>query len=158
MKSLKWIAAIMMFACLLSFGMVSVASGEPSQEAYTPTPEEEALISVSEEFWSAMENADEEGMRAIADPDCTFVHIGMTCGLDTEVMCYTSGLFQPTEMVYNSRTASIFGSTGIVITDCNYTLLLGGRETTHHFAVTEVYAAEDDGWTLVQFSFTALEY
>ena len=28
--------------------------------------------------------------------------------------------------------------------------------TTHHFAVTEVYVKQDGQWKLVQFSFTAL--
>lgn len=33
-----------------------------------------------------------------------------------------------------------------------------GQETTHHFAVTEVYIRQDDSWKLIQFSFTALVY
>ena len=37
-------------------------------------------------------------------------------------------------------------------------LFLGGQETTHHFAVTEVYSQSGDEWKLVQFSFTALVY
>ena len=40
----------------------------------------------------------------------------------------------------------------------DYSLLLNGQETTHHFAVTEVYVRQGDEWKLVQFSFTALVY
>lgn len=39
----------------------------------------EKVLEASKKFWTAMEQADEEGMRAVADPDCTFVHIGITC-------------------------------------------------------------------------------
>ena len=48
------------------------------------------LIETSKCFWDAMEHADEAGMRAIADPACTFVHIGITAPLDQEIEFYTS--------------------------------------------------------------------
>ena len=116
------------------------------------------LIETSKCFWDAMEHADEAGMRAIADPACTFVHIGITAPLDQEIEFYTSGAFKPTSIVFHNQTPSIFGDTGVVITDCDYALLLDGQETAHHFAVTEVYHRADDEWKLVAFSFTALVY
>lgn len=116
------------------------------------------LIETSQRFWDAMEHADEAGMRAVADPECTFVHIGITAPLDREIGFYTSGAFQPTSIVFHSQTPSVFGDTGVVITDCDYALLLDGKETTHHFAVTEVFNRVDDAWKLVTFSFTALVY
>lgn len=42
-------------------------------------PQEKRILDTSKQFWSAMEQADEDGMRMIADTDCTFVHTGMTC-------------------------------------------------------------------------------
>lgn len=118
----------------------------------------EKVLEASKRFWNAMEHADEAGMREIADAGCSFVHIGVTCKLDQEIEFYTSGMFQPTELVINSQSAELFGSTAVVITDCNYSLLLGGKETTHHFAVTEVYNCEKEDCKLVTFSFTALIY
>ena len=116
------------------------------------------LIETSQRFWDAMEHADEAGMCAVADPECTFVHIGITAPLDQEIGFYTSGAFQPTSIVFHSQTPSVFGDTGVVITDCDYALLLDGKETTHHFAVTEVFNRVDDAWKLVTFSFAALVY
>ena len=118
----------------------------------------EKVLETSKKFWDVMEHANEAGMRAIADPGCNFVHIGATCGLDEEIKAYTDGVFKPTEIVLNSQTANIYGDTAVVITDCNYGLLLGGKPTTHHFAVTEVYVNREDSWKLIQFSFTALVY
>lgn len=120
--------------------------------------EQRAVLGASQRFWAAMEKADEAGMRSIAEPGCTFVHIGVTCKLDKEIEFYTSGMFKPTGIDFHSQTADIYGDTAVVITDCDYSLLLGGKETTHHFAVTEVFVKRDDGWKLVQFSFTALVY
>ena len=117
-----------------------------------------SAIEASKQFWAAMEKADEAGMRKLADPECNFVHIGITCKLEKEIEFYTSGTFQPTAIDFHSQTAETFGDTAIVITDCDYSLLLGGKETTHHFAVTEVYANQNENWKLVQFSFTALVY
>ena len=61
------------------------------------------VIAASDRFWKAMEAADAEGMRAVAVPDCTFVHIGVTCQLEKEIEFYTKGLFQPTELVFHSK-------------------------------------------------------
>ena len=116
------------------------------------------LLTVSQKFWDAMEHADEAGMRACADPNCNFVHIGITCKLDKEIEFYTSGAFQPANITFHSQKAEVFGATGVVLTDCDYSLLLDGKETTHHFMVTEVYAQQEGSWKLCTFSFTALVY
>ena len=118
----------------------------------------EKILAVSKMFWDAMERADEPGMREIADVNCNFVHIGITCKLDREIGFYTSGEFKPTEIKFNSQNVDIYGDTAVVITDCNYGLLLNGKPTTHHFAVTEVYSRSGEEWKLVTFSFTALIY
>lgn len=109
----------------------------------------------SNAFWNAMESSDEKGMRECSDPNCRFTHIGITCGLDQEISFYTSGTFQPTNITFHSKDIRTYDELGIVLTDCDYSLLLDGKETTHHFMVTEVY---DKKYKLVQFSFTALVY
>ena len=116
------------------------------------------LLTVSQKFWEAMEHADEAGMRACADANCNFVHIGITCKLDKEIEFYASRALQPTGITFHSQKAEVFGDTGIVLTDCDYSLLLDGKETTHHFMVTEVYAQQASSWKLCTFSFTALVY
>ena len=73
------------------------------------------LLTVSQKFWEAMEHADEAGMRACTDPDCNFVHIGITCKLDKEIEFYTSVAFQPTDITFHSQKAEVFGNTGIVL-------------------------------------------
>ena len=118
--------------------------------------DENKILDTSRRFWSAMEQADEVGMREIADENCTFVHIGVTCKLDEEIGYYTSGTFKPTEIEFIEQSVDIFGNTAIVITDCNYSLKIGLTPTSHHFAVTEVYVNRDDEWKLIQFSFTSL--
>ena len=119
---------------------------------------EEMVLEQSGKFWDALESADTEGMRAVAAPSCMFVHIGVTCGLNEEMRCFTDKIFIPTGVKINSQTTNVYGDTAVVITDCNYTLLLNNEETAHHFAVTEVYVRMDGAWKLVQLSFTALVY
>jgi hypothetical protein len=118
----------------------------------------EQVLETSKKFWDAMEHSDEAGMRSVAAPICNFVHIGITCRLDKEIEFYTSGTFQPTGVTFHSQTVDLYGDTAIVVSDCDYSLLLDGQETTHHFAVTEVYVKQGADWKLVQFSFTALVY
>ncbi len=52
---------------------------------------ENKVLETSKKFWQVIEQADEAGMRAIADPECNFVHIGISCKLDQEIEFYTSG-------------------------------------------------------------------
>ena len=162
-----WIAVIAVIAALLlgafaGYHFSNIASLMPPvqaslyQDTSQYTQEEKEILENSQSFWTAMEQADEEGMRAVADPNCTFVHIGMTCKLDEEIGFYTSGTFQPTEIVFHGQSVEQFGETAVVLTDCDYSLKLGGTTTSHHFAVTEIYTLQDEEWKLVQFSFTAL--
>lgn len=137
-------------------GMMPPVDPIIDQDPATYGEDELAVLDASEKFWTAMEAADEAGMRSVSDPNCTFVHIGMTCKLDDEIGFYTSGMFQPTELIFHDKSVDLYGDTAVVITDCDYSLLLGGMSTTHHFAVTEVFVRQEDGWKLVQFSFTAL--
>ncbi len=118
----------------------------------------EKVLATSKKFWNYLEKADVAGMESIADSRCTYVHIGVTCGMEEEMKAFSDGIFKPTEIVLNSQTPHMFGDTAVVITDCNYGLLLGGKPTTHHFAVTEVYQLRENDWKLIQFSFTALVY
>lgn len=69
-----------------------------------------------------------------------------------------AGPSKPTSITFHSQKAEVFGNTGIVLTDCDYSLLLDGKETPHHFMVTEVYAQQAGSWKLCTFSFTALVY
>lgn len=59
------------------------------------------ILKLSKQFWNAMDNSDETMMRANADENCNFVHIGITCKLDQEIKFYTDGTFKPTELIIN---------------------------------------------------------
>lgn len=120
--------------------------------------DENTAKETSRKFWKALEKADTKTMREICDPSVTFVHIGVTCGLDEEMRCFDEKIFNPTDITIHSTNASVYGDTAIVITDCDYGLLLDGKPTTHHFAVTEVYIKEEGKAKMVQLSFTALTY
>lgn len=107
-------------------------------------------------FWKSLEKADTGGMRAVSHPECWFVHIGMSCGLDEEMEAFDKKLFQPTKIDIHGQEVREWGDTAICMTDVDYSLLLGGKETTHHFMTTEVYQNRDGEWMLIQFTFTAL--
>ena len=116
----------------------------------------EEILKQSQTFWKALEKADSAGMRAVCDPGCWFVHIGMNCGLDEEMMAFDRKIFQPTVIAIHGQDVKEWGDTAVCMTDVDYSLLLGGNETTHHFMTTEVFQHQQDGWKLIQFTFTAL--
>lgn len=118
----------------------------------------EAIIRASRTFWDGMRERDGEKMYSVADPGCEFVHIGTNADLDKEIKYYTDDIFHPTNIDIHDQKVNLFNDTAIVLTDVDYGLLLHGKDTTHHFMVTEVYQNREDGWKLIQFSFTALVY
>lgn len=121
-------------------------------------PMKKDVLEVSNAFWDAMRHGDGAKMIELADPACEFVHIGANAGIQEEAKFYTDGIFKPTDITIRSQKVNLFGDTAVVITDCDYALLLDGKETSHHFVVTEVYIRRDDAWKLIQWSFTALVY
>lgn len=118
----------------------------------------EEVLQASADFWRALEKADTAGMEAVCDPKITFVHIGVTCGLEEEMRCFRDRVFVPTNIVLHRQEDHVFQNTHIVIADLDYGLLLEGRETSHHFAVTEVFIEEEGKPKMVQQTFTALVY
>ena len=82
-------------------------------------------------------------------PHCNFVHIGVTCKLDKEIEFLHQRGLSANGHHLPQQNSGCFGSTGVVLTDCDYTLLLNGQETTHHFMVTEVYNKTAEEWKLV---------
>ncbi len=116
------------------------------------------IIQNSRKFWNGMLKQDGEAMYSVADPKCMFVHIGTNANLDKEVKYYTDDIFHPTNIDIHNQEVNVFGDTAICLTDVDYGLLLDGKETTHHFMVTEVYQNQNDDWKLIQFTFTALVY
>ncbi len=116
----------------------------------------DTIIDLSMKFWNALKEADTAGMRSVCDPGCYFVHIGMNCGLDHEMEAFDKKLFQPTDITIHSQEVKEWGDVAICLTDVDYGLLLGGKETTHHFMTTEVYQRRGNDWKMIQFTFTAL--
>ena len=114
------------------------------------------VLELSKKFWAGLEVANVEQMRSVCDPRCYFVHIGGNFDLDREMKAFADKVFQPTKVVINGQEEKNFGNVSLVISDVNYTLLLEGKETTHHFSTTEVFQQQGSEWKLIQFTFTAL--
>lgn len=114
------------------------------------------IIKTSDIFWEGMMEQNEAKMRSVSDPNCHFVHIGTNADLNKEINYYTKDIFHPTNIDIHNREIHMFGDTAIMLTDVDYGLLLDGKDTTHHFMVTEVYQNQNDDWKLIQFTFTAL--
>ena len=116
----------------------------------------EQVLKQSQLFWKGLEKADTAAMRSVCDDKCIFVHIGGNCDLDKEMEAFEKKVFQPTEIVLHSQETRVFGDVAIVISDVDYSLLLGGQPTTHHFTTTEIFQLQNDEWKMIQFTFTAL--
>lgn len=112
---------------------------------------------LSLKFWKALEKADTKTMRSVASDDCYFVHIGGNCSLDEEMRAFDEKSFQPTKIVIHDQKVMEHGDVSVVVTNVDYSLLLDGKETTHHFMTTEVFHKEEE-LKLIQFTFTALVY
>mgnify|MGYP000461892698 CR=1 FL=1 len=119
----------------------------------------ETLLDISRQFWEAMEHADEWGCEPVLILTATLSILASPANWDKGKSNFTPvGPFNLRILPSTVQKAELFGDTGVVLTDCDYSLLLDGKETTHHFMVTEVYTQDEKRWKLVTFSFTALVY
>jgi uncharacterized protein DUF4440 len=83
-------------------------------------------------------------------------HMGGSWGKSNELDVIKSGnIWYKKAQVY-SASVNIFGNTAILLNDIDLVAVVGGREVTNPFMVTEVYIKEDGKWRMGSLTFSHL--
>jgi len=119
------------------------------------SPEQE-VIELSKQKWQWMADKKTEALASLFHEQARFVHMGGTWGKDREVEIIRSGGIHYKQADIHEVSVEIIGDMATVWNRITLLAVVGGKEVTNPFMVTEVYKQQGDDWKLTNMSFTKL--
>jgi hypothetical protein len=144
---------------LTMFVQSSYAQQPPTETIKTATnntPEQQEIINLSKQKWDWMADKNVDSLNALFDDKCMFVHMGGSWGKTQELDVIKSGGIWYKKAVVYGVIVNMFGNTAILLNDIDLVAMVGGREVTSAFMVTEVYIKENGKWKMGQLTFSHL--
>jgi hypothetical protein len=142
----------------LAMGIQS-SYAQPTETIRTPvsnTPEQQEIINLSKQKWDWMANKNVDSLNVLFDDKSMFIHMGGTWGKTQEINTIKSGGIWYKKAEVYAVVANIFGNTAILLNDIDLVAVVGGREVTNPFMVTEVYIKEKGKWKMGSLTFSHL--
>jgi hypothetical protein len=144
------IVFITLFASIVSLQWARAQTTKPL------SAQEQEVINLSRQKWEWMADKKVDTLAALFDDRAVFVHMGGSWGKSNELDVIKSGnIWYKKAQVY-SASVNIFGNTAILLNDIDLVAVVGGREVTNPFMVTEVYIKEDGKWRMGSLTFSHL--
>lgn len=130
--------------------------GAQAQEVKAPTAEEQQVIDLSKQKWRWMADKNADSLNVLFDTKAVFVHMGGSWGKSNELDVIKSGNIWYKQAQVYSASVNLFGNTAILLNDIDLVAVVGGKEVTNPFMVTEVYIKEDGKWRMGSLTFSHL--
>ncbi|KQS27137.1 hypothetical protein ASG33_19150 [Dyadobacter sp. Leaf189] len=128
--------------------------GSQAAFAQVENSAEQKIIALSKTKWQWMADKNADSLAALFDEKAVFVHMGGSWGKQQEVNIIKSGGIHYKKADIHKVSVNIIGSTAILLNRITLLAVVGGREVTNEFEVTEVYVQQKEGWKLGSLSFT----
>lgn len=126
------------------------------EASLTQEAKESELLTISKQKWQWMANKDVEKLNKLFDEKSRFVHMGGTWGKQRELDVIESGGIHYKKADIHEVSVQVIDGTAIVLNRITLLAVVGGREVTNNFMVTEVYINKQQNWSLGVLSFTKL--
>jgi len=156
MTGTMFIAAL----CLLCASAVTAnttANGSPADAPELPTlAAEQSLLQLSKQKWQWMADKDVVALDKLFDAKSVFVHMGGSWGKQQELDVIQSGGIHYKKADVHQATVQLIDNTAILLNRITLLAVVGGREVSNNFIVTEVYVRKNNDWLLASLSFTKL--
>ena len=117
---------------------------------------EKEVINLSKEKWRWMAERKVDSLDGLFHEKAVFVHMGGSWGKAQELEIIKSGGIHYKQADIHEVSVNIIGATAILLNTITLLAVVGGKEVTNPFVVTEVYVQQNDSWTLASLSFTRL--
>jgi hypothetical protein len=144
--------------CFLMATMQS--SGAPQKPVDPPgtasTKTEQEVISLSKEKWRWMSERNVDSLATLFHDDAVFVHMGGTMSKSQELEVIRSGGIHYKSAEIQEVSVKLIGTTAILLNRIRLVAVVGSKEVTNPFVVTEVYVQQGGTWKLGSMSFTRL--
>lgn len=130
---------------------------ETIQTATNNTPEQQEVIDLSKKKWDWMADKNVDSLNVLFDDKAMFIHMGGTWGKTQELATIKSGgIWYKKAAVYSVIVNLFNDNTAILLNDIDLVAVVGGREVTNPFMVTEIYIKEDGKWKMGSLTFSHL--
>jgi len=133
--------------------------GQPTESIKTAannTPEQQDIINLSKQKWNWMADKIVDSLNLLFDEKSMFIHMGGSWGKTQELNTIKGGGIWYKKAEVYAVIVNIFGNTAILLNDIDLVAVVGGREATNPFMVTEVYIKENGKWKMGSLTFSHL--
>src|SRR6185312_2651231 len=146
-----------LFLLIMSVQSSYAQPTETIKTSTSNTPEQQEIINLSKKKWDWMAYKNVDSLNVLFDDKAMFVHMGGTWGKTPELATIKSGgIWYKKAEVYSVIVNMFNDNTAILLNDIDLVAVVGGREVTNPFMVTEVYIKENGKWKMAQLTFSHL--
>ena len=114
------------------------------------------LLQLSKDKWKWMADKDVDQLTGLFHDQSNFVHMGGSWGKQRELDIIESGNIHYKQADIHEASVEVIDDTAILLNRITLLAVVGGKEVTNPFMVTEVYKKEGETWKLGSMSFTKL--
>lgn len=147
---------LLLFVVIMCIESVKAQPHETIKTATTNTPEQQELINLSKKKWNWMADKNVDSLNVLFDEKSMFIHMGGSWGKEPEINTIKDGGIWYKQAEVYSVIVNVFGNTAILLNDIDLVAVVGGREVTNPFMVTEVYIKENNKWKMGSLTFSHL--
>ncbi len=120
------------------------------------TKEEQEIVNLSKDKWQWMADKNADELSKLFHEKAVFVHMGGSWGTEQELNIIKGGGIWYKKADIHEVTVNIIDNTAILLNRITLLAVVGGKEVTNPFMVTEVYVKLNGAWKLGSLSFTRL--
>ena len=152
-KLKKVFIAISLLMLITNFSYAQESTTKPTAPV---TAAEQEVINLSKQKWQWMSDKNVDSLSRLFNEKSVFVHMGGSWGKEQEINVIKSGGIWYKKAEVYSVSVNIFNNTAILLNDIDLLAVVGGKEVTNPFMVTEVYLKENGKWKMGSLTFSHL--
>ncbi len=134
--------------------LITLCSGVWCQEPARFTPEQQAIIDLSNQKWIWMAEKNVDQLRELFYKSSQFVHMGGYWGKEEELRTIKEGGIWYKKAEIHSQEVYFSSGIATVYSRIHLNSVVGGHDVRFPFIVTEVYVISDGRWQLSSLVFT----
>ena len=140
--------------CLLMLSVLSsYAQGSTTKNNVNS---EQEIISLSKEKWQWMADKNVDKLATLFQNRSKFVHMSGTWKKDEELDIIKTGSIWYKKADVHDVAVEWFGDTAVLWNRITLLAVVRGSEVSTQFTVTEVYKKQENGWTLLDLTFSSV--
>ncbi len=117
---------------------------------------EQEIIKLSQDKWQWMADKDMDKLATFFHDRSKFVHMSGTWNKERELEIIKTGSIWYKKADVHDVVVEIFDDTAILWNRITLLAVVRGNEVSNQFTVTEIYKKQEDGWKLLDLTFSSV--